>query len=224
MKHPFENIVHLPGRLLLFLLLLALPSAAQPTPAKEVRPIVGRNVIHTVKSGENMLTIAQRYGLALDHLAFANGYSPLTLNVPVGEQLLIPGERVLPKDPPKNGLVLNLPERGIYLFRNGRFDRFVPVSIGDEEGFQTPTGSYHIIEKIVNPTWYPPSWAKEKGPVGPGPDNPLGTHWIGLSLNRTGIMVPTSRSISATRSLTAALGRIPRWLRSFMPMSSWAGR
>lgn len=149
--------------------------------------MVGRNIIHTVKKGETIFTIARKYGLAVDHLAFANGYSPVAIIVDPGEELIIPGERILPAKPPANGIVLNLPERGLYFFRGGQFDRFVPVSIGDENGFQTPTGQFHIIERIANPTWYPPAWAKEKGPVGPGPDNPLGKHWIGLSLTRTGI-------------------------------------
>ena len=197
MIHPFEKLIRLPGLFLLFLMVAWQPVFAQ----EDVRKIVGRNVVHTVKSGESMLTVAQRYGLAVDHLAFANGFSPLTVDLPPGEQLIVPGERVLPKNPPKNGLVLNLPERGLYLFRNGQFDRFVPVSIGDEKGFQTPTGQYHIIEKIQNPTWYPPSWAKEKGPVGPGPDNPLGTHWIGLSLTRTGIH-GTNQPLTVGNSVT----------------------
>lgn len=167
----------------------------------DLRRVVGRNIVHTIKPGENMLTIAQRYGLAVDHLAFANGYSPVTVELNVGETLIVPGERILPKNPPANGLVLNLPERGIYLFRNGQFDRFVPVSIGDENGFPTPTGQYHIIEKIKDPTWYPPAWAKEKGPVAPGPDNPLGGHWIGLSLPRTGIH-GTNQPLNVGNSVT----------------------
>jgi L,D-transpeptidase ErfK/SrfK len=201
MKHPFENIFRLPGLFLCFILILAGQSIAQEAPSQDIRKIVGRNVVHTVKSGENMLTIAQRYGLAVDHLAFANGYSPLSVTLPLGEKLIVPGERVLPKNPPSNGLVLNLPERGLYLFRGGKFDRFVPVSIGDEEGFQTPTGQYHIIERITNPTWYPPAWAEEKKPVGPGPDNPLGTHWIGLSLTRTGIH-GTNQPLNVGNSVT----------------------
>ena len=69
--------------------------------------------------------------------------------------------------------------------------RYYPVSIGDESAekgrFQTPTGHFSIIEKIKNPTWYPPAWAKDRTPVGPGPNNPLGERWIGLSLPRTGV-------------------------------------
>ena len=197
MNQPFEKSIRLPGLFLLFLFLATQSVWAQ----EDVRKIVGRNGVHPVKSGENMLTIAQRYGLAVDHLAFANGYSPVTVDLPPGEQLIVPGERVLPKNPPRDGLVLNLPERGLYLFRNGQFDRFVPVSIGDEDGFQTPTGQYHIIEKITNPTWYPPAWAKEKQAVGPGPNNPLGTHWIGLSLTRTGIH-GTNQPLNVGNSVT----------------------
>lgn len=148
-----------------------------------------------------MFTIAQRYGLAVDHLAFANGYSPVTVEIAPGQQIVVPGQRILPANPPQNGLVLNLPERGVYLFRNGQFDRFVPVSIGDENGFQTPTGNYHVIERIKDPTWYPPAWAKEKGPVGPGPNNPLGKHWIGLSLPRTGIH-GTNQPLNVGNSVT----------------------
>ena len=148
-----------------------------------------------------MFTIAQRYGLAVDHLAFANGFSPVTVQLDPGETLIIPRQRILPKNPPKNGLVLNLPERGVYFFRNGRFDRFVPVSIGDEKGFQTPTGQFSIIERIKDPTWFPPAWADEKKPVGPGPDNPLGAHWIGLSLPRTGIH-GTNQPLNVGNSVT----------------------
>jgi len=158
MKTSFEQGSRLPGYLLFGFFLsciLALPAVAQQP--QDVRPIVGRNILHTVKAGESLFTVAKRYGLAVDHLAFANGYSPVAVGLDPGEVLIIPGERVLPKNPPKNGLVLNLPERGIYLFRNGEFDRFVPVSIGDEKGFQTPTGQYSIIERIKNPTWYPTS-------------------------------------------------------------------
>lgn len=189
MKAPFVEQQTLPGWFgkLLFSLMAVLFSLNPALAQDDIRAIVGKNVVHTVKPKETMFTIAQRYGLAVDHLAFANGFNPTSVILDPGTTLIVPGERVLPKNPPRNGLVLNLPERGVYFFRNGQFDRFVPVSIGDENGFKTPTGQYHIIERIKNPTWFPPAWAEEKKPIGPGPDNPLGRHWIGLSLTRTGI-------------------------------------
>lgn len=159
--------------------------------AQEIRPMVGQLVRHTVSTGEDMGTIALRYRVAVDHLAFANGFPITTIEVAPGTQLFIPSWRILPANPPRNGVVVNLAERILFLFRDGRFKKFYPVSIGDEAAekgrFQTPTGNYSIIEKIKNPTWYPPSWAKDRRPVGPGPNNPLGERWIGLSLTRTGI-------------------------------------
>ena len=122
MIRTFERRGFLPGistgRLHIFLLtlLLAHTTIGQSLNQNDVRPIVGRNVIHTVKAGESMFTIAQKYGLAVDHLTFANGYSPVTVELDPGETIIVPRERILPKNPPHNGLVLNLPERGVYFF------------------------------------------------------------------------------------------------------------
>lgn len=190
--------------LIALVLLLGAPlqaddSVAASTP--DIRKTVGRNFVHTVASGESIFTIAKRYNLAVDHLAFANGFPPTAVEIDPGVTLIVPKQRILPANPPRDGLVLNLPERGLYFFRNGQFERFVPVSIGDENGFPTPTGQFHIIERIPNPTWYPPAWAKERKPVGPGPDNPLGAHWIGLSLPRTGIH-GTNQPLNVGNSVT----------------------
>jgi L,D-transpeptidase ErfK/SrfK len=46
------------------------------------------------------------------------------------------------------------------------------------------------VVKWVNPWWYPPtndSWAAGLQPVPPGPNNPLGTRWMGLSAPGVGI-------------------------------------
>jgi lipoprotein-anchoring transpeptidase ErfK/SrfK len=56
--------------------------------------------------------------------------------------------------------------------------------------YPTPKGTFHIVVKWVNPTWYPPTqdaWAKGLLPVPPGPGNPLGTRWMGLSAPGVGI-------------------------------------
>ena len=168
---------------------------------KDVRKTVGRNFLYTVQQGESIFTIAQRFGLAVDHVTLANGFPTTAVEIDPGTVLIIPKQRILPANPPRDGIVLNLPERGLFFFRNGQFDRFVPVSIGDEKGFPTPTGQFHVIERIPNPTWYPPAWAKERGPVGPGPNNPLGAHWIGLSLPRTGIH-GTNQPLNVGNSVT----------------------
>ena len=56
--------------------------------------------------------------------------------------------------------------------------------------YPTPLGRFQIIVKWKNPTWYPPTqdaWAKGLKPVPPGPDNPLGTRWMGISSPGVGI-------------------------------------
>jgi len=56
--------------------------------------------------------------------------------------------------------------------------------------YPTPAGTFHIVVKWVNPWWYPPTqdaWARGLKPVPPGPDNPLGTRWMGLSAPGVGI-------------------------------------
>jgi len=56
--------------------------------------------------------------------------------------------------------------------------------------YPTPAGRFDIVVKQVNPWWYPPtydSWAQGLSPVPPGPNNPLGTRWMGLSAPGVGI-------------------------------------
>lgn len=149
--------------------------------------VVGTDQIHTVAPGEDLYTISNGYGLGLDHVAFANKI-PMKLALTPGQQLTIPLRRILPRNPPANGMVLNVPERGIFLFRGGSFYKFYPVAVGRPD-FKTPRGQYRVIVKEKNPTWVPPAWAGKLAgkPIGPGKDNPLGDRWIGLSATRVGI-------------------------------------
>ena len=70
--------------------------------------------------------------------------------------------------------------------------------------YPTPAGLWHIVYKQRNPWWYPPTndaWAKGLKPVPPGPDNPLGTRWMGLDAAGVGIHgtdAPTSIGYSAS--------------------------
>lgn len=149
--------------------------------------MVGSMNQFVVEKDESVLEIARQFSLAVEHIAFANGFPDTITTVVGGTSLTIPGMRVLPADPPKDGLVLNIPERGMYLFKGGQFQRFIPVSVGTPPGALTPLGQFQIIERIKNPTWFPPSWAGDTTPVPAGPANPLGTRWIGISAPRVGI-------------------------------------
>jgi L,D-transpeptidase ErfK/SrfK len=168
-------------------LLVLLTLLATAVWAQLATPVVGENVEYIVQENENLLDIALKHALAIEHIAFANGLPETATKVAKGTVLTLPKARILPASPPKTGLVLNVPERGMYFFRDGKFVRFIPVSVGKPPGAKSPLGQFHVIEKIEKPTWYPPAWADSRKPVPPGPDNPLGAHWIGLSAHMVGL-------------------------------------
>jgi lipoprotein-anchoring transpeptidase ErfK/SrfK len=58
-----------------------------------------------------------------------------------------------------------------------------------QNAYPTPLGRFEIVVKWRNPTWYPPNspWAAGAQPIPPGPGNPLGTRWMGLSAPGVGI-------------------------------------
>jgi len=66
--------------------------------------------------------------------------------------------------------------------------RVFPVATG-QSVYPTPLGNFQIVVMWRNPWWYPPNsaWAKGEQPVPPGPNNPLGTRWMGLSAPGVGI-------------------------------------
>jgi lipoprotein-anchoring transpeptidase ErfK/SrfK len=69
--------------------------------------------------------------------------------------------------------------------------------------YPTPSGTFHIVVKWANPWWYPPAspWAQGLEPVPPGPGNPLGTRWMGLSAPGVGIHgTPDAASIGYSAS------------------------
>ena len=165
----------------LLLLLIALLSAsvlALPQP-------VGHNKTHQVEEGDTIFTVARHYGLAPDHLLWAN---QLRLDDPLkpGEELVIPLRRIPPFTPSEStAIVLNLPERMLYLFRSGRMAKYWGVAIGGGQ-YPTPSGDFRIIAKEKNPTWEPPKWLEKKA-IGPGPDNPLGDRWLQITPDMVGI-------------------------------------
>jgi len=144
-------------------------------------PVVGRPQEYQRKGTENIYRIARRYGVSANAVHNANEGS---LNAG-GEKLLIPSQHIVPVAG-ASGIVINLPERNLYLFPNGKPPKVYPIAIG-MRGWETPTGSFKIANKRKNPTWFPPKWAVQEEPVPPGPSNPLGDRWMGLSVPGYGI-------------------------------------
>lgn len=73
-------------------------------------------------------------------------------------------------------IIVNIPSRTLELYKENTLVKEFPIAIG-KPSTPTPTGEFSIIEKEVNPAWYPPG----KDYVVPsGPSNPLGYRWMGI--------------------------------------------
>ena len=85
-------------------------------------------------------------------------------------------------------IVVTLSQFKLRLIRDGKVWKTYPIAIG-QPAYPTPTGTFDVIDKQVDPAWYPPDspWAAELETIPPGPGNPLGTRWIGISAPAIGI-------------------------------------
>jgi lipoprotein-anchoring transpeptidase ErfK/SrfK len=86
-------------------------------------------------------------------------------------------------------IVIDRAANSLKLFEATRLVRKFAVATG-QAIYPTPAGRFRIVVKELNPWWYPPTydaWAKGLQPVPPGPGNPLGTRWMGLSVPGVGI-------------------------------------
>jgi L,D-transpeptidase ErfK/SrfK len=150
--------------------------------------IVGCSQSHTVAPEETLLDIARNYGLGFNEMELLYPHVDPWIPKP-GTRLSIPTRWVLP--PTRHqGVVVNLPELRLYrFFPEIKMVKTYPVGIG-ALGWETPEGVYRVVEHEIHPSWLvPPSLRAQYGArvVPPGPQNPLGEYWIGLSLKKYGI-------------------------------------
>jgi len=151
--------------------------------------VVGGERDHVIQPKETLLDIARNYDLGFWELKAL--YQELDAWIPpAGLKLKIPTTWILPKNL-HEGIVINVPEMRLYFFiKSIQMVKTYPVGIGVLDG-QTPFGKFFVTGKIEDPTWHIPlSIRREyggRGRIPPGPENPLGTHWISLSRNGYGI-------------------------------------
>jgi lipoprotein-anchoring transpeptidase ErfK/SrfK len=82
---------------------------------------------------------------------------------------------------PSRRIVVSIPDRKLAVLEGDRVVRIFETAVGAPVS-PSPTGTFKIVNSIEDPTWY------TKGrTVAPGPHNPLGTRWLGLSAKGYGI-------------------------------------
>ncbi len=78
-------------------------------------------------------------------------------------------------------IVVSIPQRKLVLMEDGAVKKVYPVAVG-KASTPSPAGRFTIKERVSNPTY------SHRGKViAPGPKNPVGSRWMGLSVKGYGI-------------------------------------
>lgn len=161
-------------------------------PAKWQGSLVGHDGFCMLDKGDSLIEVARWEGLGYQNLIAANpDIDPWRPETETG--LLLPYATILPAEA-QPGITINLAEFRLYLiWQHGKQMRVrvYPIGLG-RQGWNTPEGDFHITVVIERPTWVRPESMRDEDPdlpnvIGPGPDNPLGSHWIELSAKGYGI-------------------------------------
>ena len=146
-----------------------------------------------VQPQDTILTLAKEFDLGYEEVAAANpGMDPWMPGE--GADVILPSQFILPR-PSYRGIYVNLAEMRVYRVAasagGGRMSvETYPISIGRGD-WQTPVARTKVIDKIVNPTWYPPASVRREHEllgdplprsVPPGEDNPLGKYALQLGV------------------------------------------
>ena len=85
-------------------------------------------------------------------------------------------------------LVIRRTTQRLDLYNGMRSVRKLRV-LTESDHYPTPLGRFIVTVKSLRPWFYPSSAARATGakPIPPGPGNPLGSHWLGLSAPGVGI-------------------------------------
>jgi lipoprotein-anchoring transpeptidase ErfK/SrfK len=186
---------------------------------------IARNVDHHAAKGDQALTLRngkpyvapRAFGRRLDtatlvqkivHALTVNTRLPMRLSTTTVEPraLTAASSRVIVIDRGRNVLSL---------YNGTKLWQQFHVATG-QAAYPTPAGRFEIVVKWVNPWWYPPAspWAAGESPVPPGPGNPLGTRWMGLSAPGVGIHgTPEPQSIGYSESHGC--------IRMLIPQAEW---
>jgi len=183
-----------PHVLLAAVVTVSLVSAGVRAESTNAVRLSGGITVHTVIRGESLARIGSMFGVDAATLA-AENHLDLRAPLAVGQRLRIDNRHVVPVAASGGGIVINIPQRMLFFADDeGHLDAS-PVAVGRPD-WQTPTAPFTVITKQQDPTWHvPASILRESAQRGrtqppvvpPGPGNPLGAFWIGLSVSGIGI-------------------------------------
>jgi len=155
--------------------------------------LVGGTFPYVVQKGDSLTSIGARFGVGVNALAASNRMAVNSI-LREGRQLSIDNRHIVP-GVVRDGFLINVPQRMLFFFQPEQPVRGYPVALGRPD-WPTPTGAFTVVVKEENPVWDVPKSIQEEmlreGKVveehmPPCPENPLGKHWLGLSIPGYGI-------------------------------------
>lgn len=155
---------------------------------QENESVIGKVQTGFVRSGDAAADIAKTYDIGFNEIQNANPQIDMNHRFSSGKEVVIPTQHLLP-NAPRKGIVINLPEMRMYYYAGNEVLTY-PIGIG-KPGKTIPVTTSKVTYKKTNPFWYPPQDIREfnlaQGVIlprvlPPGPDNPLGTYAIYMSV------------------------------------------
>ncbi|MCX7913264.1 MAG: L,D-transpeptidase family protein [Thermodesulfovibrionales bacterium] len=157
--------------------------------------LMGGFINYTVVKGDTIELISSKLGVDRDRLILDNNLDP-NRYLQIGSVLKVNTMKIVPKVI-DSGIIINIPDRMLYYFRDGLLEFSTPVGLGmpswrGSRQWRTPEGDFKIVSKRKNPSWRVPismqrKMEKEGQPVKifvpPGPDNPLGRYALDTSIS-----------------------------------------
>lgn len=132
--------------------------------------------IHTLKSGENLTTVAREYGVDASSLVAINAIDPRRLRA--GQELKIVSGKLL--------LVVDKRRFTADFFLDGRFIKRYPCATG-APATETPAGKYTMVSLVKEPLWTAPDGRQYKYGE---PGHLIGPRWMaikGMGTNGLGV-------------------------------------
>jgi lipoprotein-anchoring transpeptidase ErfK/SrfK len=96
-----------------------------------------------------------------------NANQGATTNEPAAQQQT-------PAAPTKRVIVVSLEDHKLALVEDGKVKKIYSVAVG-KPSTPSPVGTFTIAHRVMNPTY-----SHDGRVVPPGPNNPVGTRWMGL--------------------------------------------
>jgi L,D-transpeptidase ErfK/SrfK len=172
----------------LLLIASAAPDASREPPRDA---LTGAIATHVVRRGDTLRALAARAGVDVETLAADNTLNIRRVLTP-GQQLTIDNRHIVPTHVGPS-IVVNVPQRMLFFFDQAVSG--LPVAVG-RRTWPTPIGEFRVSTRETDPTWDVPASIRAEArrlgrtlplSVPPGPTNPLGRFWIGLTGGSVGI-------------------------------------